>query len=169
MGAAPGQSRLDLTKSQRPLTFEIAQDQEGPASANNIEGARERTNLAIVLSHARSVYSSDSCQASRYRLTSDFTIYSHGGERGETRVAWPDQVSGSAFAERRSIDDGIGSPPRRGAGNALLQAPLLPTLLRMALPNLAALLVAAAVAIAETSYVGILARRRWPPSRWFSR
>ena len=48
------------------------------------------------------------------------------------------------------------SLPRRGVGNALLQAPLLPTLLRMALPNLAALLVAAAVAIAETSYVGVL-------------
>ena len=48
------------------------------------------------------------------------------------------------------------SPPQRGAGNLLLQAPLLPTLLRMALPNLAALLVAAAVAIAETSYVGVL-------------
>jgi Na+-driven multidrug efflux pump len=48
------------------------------------------------------------------------------------------------------------SPARRGAGDALLQAPLLPTLLRMALPNLAALLVAAAVAIAETSYVGVL-------------
>jgi hypothetical protein len=42
-------------KSQRPLAFEIAQDQEGPAFANNIEGARERTNLAVALSHARSV------------------------------------------------------------------------------------------------------------------
>jgi Na+-driven multidrug efflux pump len=42
------------------------------------------------------------------------------------------------------------------SGNVLLQAPLLPTLLRLALPNLAALLVAAAVAIAETSYVGAL-------------
>lgn len=40
--------------------------------------------------------------------------------------------------------------------HVLLQAPLLPTLLRLALPNLAALIVAAAVAIAETSYVGVL-------------
>jgi len=45
------------------------------------------------------------------------------------------------------------SPP---GGNRLLEAPLLPTLLRLALPNLAALMVTAAVAIAETSYVGIL-------------
>ena len=40
--------------------------------------------------------------------------------------------------------------------NLLLQAPILPTLLRLALPNLAALIVTAAVAIAETSYVGVL-------------
>ncbi|RPI31889.1 MAG: MATE family efflux transporter, partial [Hyphomicrobiaceae bacterium] len=40
--------------------------------------------------------------------------------------------------------------------NVLLQAPILPTLLRLALPNLAALIVTAAVAIAETSYVGVL-------------
>jgi Na+-driven multidrug efflux pump len=45
---------------------------------------------------------------------------------------------------------------RRTGGNALLQGPLLPTLLRLALPNLIALGVTAAVAIAETSYVGIL-------------
>jgi putative MATE family efflux protein len=45
---------------------------------------------------------------------------------------------------------------RRASGNALLQAPLLPTLLRLALPNLIALSVTAAVAIAETSYVGML-------------
>jgi len=50
------------------------------------------------------------------------------------------------------------APPqaRAGTGNALLQAPLLPTLLRLALPNLIALSVTAAVAIAETSYVGVL-------------
>ena len=40
--------------------------------------------------------------------------------------------------------------------NVLLHAPILPTLLRLALPNLAALIVTAAVAIAETSYVGVL-------------
>jgi MATE family, multidrug efflux pump len=45
---------------------------------------------------------------------------------------------------------------RRTSANAFLQAPLLPTLLRLALPNLIALSVTAAVAIAETSYVGIL-------------
>ena len=40
--------------------------------------------------------------------------------------------------------------------NPLLSAPILPTLVRLTLPNLAAMLVIAAVAIAETIYVGIL-------------
>src|SRR5262245_8762890 len=43
-----------------------------------------------------------------------------------------------------------------GIANPLLSAPILPTLLRLTLPNLAAMLVIAAVAIAETIYVGIL-------------
>jgi putative MATE family efflux protein len=45
----------------------------------------------------------------------------------------------------------------RGRGaNALLDAPILPTLLRLTAPNLAAMLVTAVVAIAETVYVGVL-------------
>jgi putative MATE family efflux protein len=40
--------------------------------------------------------------------------------------------------------------------NALLQAPILPTLVRLTVPNLAAMLVVALVAICETAYVGIL-------------
>jgi putative MATE family efflux protein len=40
--------------------------------------------------------------------------------------------------------------------NALLSAPILPMLLRLTLPNLAAMLVVALVAICETAYVGIL-------------
>jgi putative MATE family efflux protein len=40
--------------------------------------------------------------------------------------------------------------------NALLEAPILPALLRLTVPNLAAMLVIAAVAICETVYVGIL-------------
>ncbi len=47
-----------------------------------------------------------------------------------------------------------GSVPR--PANPLLGAPILPTLLRLTLPNLAAMLVTAAVAIAETIYVGML-------------
>jgi putative MATE family efflux protein len=43
----------------------------------------------------------------------------------------------------------------RGA-NDLLHGPILPTLLRLTLPNLAAMLVIAAVSICETAYVGIL-------------
>src|SRR5688572_19739150 len=41
-------------------------------------------------------------------------------------------------------------------GNPLLSAPILPTLLRLTAPNLAAMLVTALVAIFETIYVGIL-------------
>src|SRR5581483_8758924 len=40
--------------------------------------------------------------------------------------------------------------------NLLLTAPILPTLLRLTLPNLAAMLVTALVAVAETIYVGML-------------
>lgn len=40
--------------------------------------------------------------------------------------------------------------------NAILAAPILPTLARLTLPNLAAMLVLALVAIAETAYVGAL-------------
>jgi putative MATE family efflux protein len=43
-----------------------------------------------------------------------------------------------------------------GTQKALLAAPILPTLVRLTLPNLAAMLVLAAVAICETVYVGIL-------------
>jgi len=55
IGSRARQSRLDLMKPQRALALEIAQDQEGPAFADHIEGARERTNLAIKLSHAPNV------------------------------------------------------------------------------------------------------------------
>jgi putative MATE family efflux protein len=41
-------------------------------------------------------------------------------------------------------------------GNALLFEPILPTLVRLALPNLAAMVATAAAAIAETAYVGVL-------------
>ena len=46
--------------------------------------------------------------------------------------------------------------PEPKPANRLLDGPILPTLLRLTLPNLAAMLVMALVAIAETSYVGIL-------------
>jgi len=48
------------------------------------------------------------------------------------------------------------APAAPAGGNALLTARVLPTLLRLTLPNLAAMLVAALVAIAETVYVGVL-------------
>lgn len=50
-----------------------------------------------------------------------------------------------------SRESGSASP-----ANPLLSGPILPTLLRLTLPNLAAMLVAALVAIFETVYVGVL-------------
>jgi putative MATE family efflux protein len=47
------------------------------------------------------------------------------------------------------------SPPQRST-STLLEAPILPTLLRLTAPNLAAMLVVTLVAICETAYVGIL-------------
>jgi len=47
-------------------------------------------------------------------------------------------------------------PPAPSNPSPLLVAPILPTLLRLSLPNLAAMLVAALVAIFETIYVGLL-------------
>jgi len=51
----------------------------------------------------------------------------------------------------------IAAPAAASAdADTLLQAPILPTLVRLTLPNLAAMLVVALVAICETVYVGIL-------------
>jgi putative MATE family efflux protein len=46
--------------------------------------------------------------------------------------------------------------PAKPGQNALLDAPILPTLLRLTVPNLAAMVVIALVAICETAYVGLL-------------
>src|SRR5215207_2448969 len=48
------------------------------------------------------------------------------------------------------------SPLAARAESALISGPILPSLLRLTLPNLAAMLVMALVAIFETIYVGIL-------------
>jgi hypothetical protein len=50
----------------------------------------------------------------------------------------------------------VPSPLAARAENALVSSPILPALLRLTLPNLAAMLVLALVAIFETVYVGIL-------------
>ena len=50
----------------------------------------------------------------------------------------------------------VASPLAARAENALVSGPILPALLRLTLPNLAAMLVLALVAIFETVYVGIL-------------
>jgi MATE family, multidrug efflux pump len=53
-------------------------------------------------------------------------------------------------------DRKLAAPTVSRSSNALLEAPILPTLLRLAAPNLAAMVVVALVAICETAYVGIL-------------
>src|SRR6266852_6682155 len=50
----------------------------------------------------------------------------------------------------------VASPLAPRAENALVSSPILPELLRLTLPNLAAMLVMALVAIFETVYVGML-------------
>lgn len=55
----------------------------------------------------------------------------------------------------RASGVGMASPPPL-ASNPLVTAPILPTLLRLTIPNLAAMLVTALVAICETVYVGLL-------------
>ncbi len=51
---------------------------------------------------------------------------------------------------------GAAADPASRSANGLLEAPILPTLLRLTLPNLAAMLVVALVAVCETAYVGFL-------------
>jgi len=48
------------------------------------------------------------------------------------------------------------SPPPRPAGNALLSGAILPTLVRLSVPNVIAMVATALVAVAETAYVGVL-------------
>jgi MATE family, multidrug efflux pump len=57
-----------------------------------------------------------------------------------------------ALDARAIANDAVADKP----ANPLLAGPILSTLLRLTLPNLAAMLVTALVAIAETAYVGIL-------------
>jgi putative MATE family efflux protein len=55
-----------------------------------------------------------------------------------------------------TIEASIDARPPAAPVNALLTAPILPTLLRLALPNSIAMLATALVAVAETSYIGRL-------------
>ena len=51
---------------------------------------------------------------------------------------------------------------------ALLEAPILPTLLRLGAPNVAVMLAQASVGLIETYFVGQLGTERWPAWRWCS-
>jgi len=55
-----------------------------------------------------------------------------------------------------TLDATLNAPPKAAPANALLIAPILPTLLRLALPNTVAMFGSALVAVAETSYIGRL-------------
>lgn len=55
-----------------------------------------------------------------------------------------------------TIEASVDARPPAAPVNALLTAPILPTLLRLALPNSIAMLATALVAVAETSYIGRL-------------
>src|SRR6478752_7035829 len=50
------------------------------------------------------------------------------------------------------------NPPYTAVVSPLLQGPILPTLLRLAIPNVFAMAAATAVGIAETIYVGLLGK-----------
>src|SRR5450755_1319813 len=55
-----------------------------------------------------------------------------------------------------TIDTPLDAPPVNIAVNSLLTSPILPTLLRLALPNTVAMVGTTLVAVAETSYIGRL-------------
>jgi putative MATE family efflux protein len=55
-----------------------------------------------------------------------------------------------------TIDAPIDAPPLAARADSLLMSPILPTLLKLAIPNTIAMFGAALVAVAETSYIGRL-------------
>src|SRR6201988_1275854 len=55
-----------------------------------------------------------------------------------------------------TIEASVDARPPATPVNSLLAAPILPTLLKLALPNAIAMLGTALVAVAETSYIGRL-------------
>src|SRR5712671_2920354 len=55
-----------------------------------------------------------------------------------------------------TIDAPLAAPPMDLAANSLVTSPILPTLLRLALPNAVAMFGSTLVAVAETSYIGRL-------------
>jgi putative MATE family efflux protein len=69
------------------------------------------------------------------------------GTRGEAMTSAATTAAAPAAASPQ---------PAGQSSNAMLAGPILPTLLRLTLPNLAAMLVIALVAICETAYVGVL-------------
>lgn len=55
-----------------------------------------------------------------------------------------------------TIDTPLDLPPKAIPANGLLTSPILPTLLKLAIPNTVAMFASALVAVAETSYIGRL-------------
>ena len=63
---------------------------------------------------------------------------------------------GSSASGPMTVESDVKISPTKSTVNSLLSAPILPTLLRLTAPNLIAMVAMALVAIAETSYVGLL-------------
>ena len=74
-----------------------------------------------------------------------------GGMKGAALITDASAGIGAIYAAAT-----VASPLAARAENALVSSPILPELLRLTLPNLAAMLVMALVAIFETVYVGML-------------
>jgi Na+-driven multidrug efflux pump len=53
-----------------------------------------------------------------------------------------------------TVDAPLDAPPVSAPLNSLVTSPILPTLLRLALPNAVAMFGSALVAVADTSYIG---------------
>jgi Na+-driven multidrug efflux pump len=66
-----------------------------------------------------------------------------------------------------TIDAPLDAAPVSVPANSLLTSPILPTLLRLALPNTVAMFGTTLVAVAETSYIGRLGTEPLAVSRWF--
>ncbi len=71
----------------------------------------------------------------------------------KSSTTWPKHRAVTAANKTSTPTPAPDAVPNRAA-NPLLDAPIVPTLLRLALPNLVAMLATALAAIAETSYVG---------------
>src|SRR5258708_6215062 len=94
-------------------------------------------------------------QASRYILTSDYRIARHCRRRWRQGRTIGMSCVGRGREQVPWAQPATAAPALRST-DTLLQAAILPALLRLTLPNLAAMLVVTLVSTCETIYVGVL-------------